>query len=434
MGRAAADADVLVVGAGPVGLAAAVHARAAGLDVLVVDHRAGTLDKACGEGLLPGALRAVQALGADPPGHVLTGISYRAPGRHADHEFTAGPGRGVRRTALHEALRARAADVGARRTYGRVTALRQDAAGVEIEVTPGRGGGVDRAGGAGRVGGEASGNGAANGVGGDTARDAAGDTAGDTTADGGAGAPGGPSAAGEPVTLRARWLLGCDGLHSTVRRLAGLDVQPGRRAGSGVVQGAGRDAGRGAGPPARHRYGLRRHFAVAPWTDLVEVHWSPHAEAYVTPVAAGVVGVALLAPRTVTGAGFDTLLRSQFPELAARLAGAEPAGTVLGAGPLRRRSRRRSTGRVRLVGDASGYVDALTGEGVRVGLAQADAAVRHLEDPAAYERAWRTVTRDYRVLTSGLLAWAESPARGAIVPAAARAPWLYGTIVDRLAR
>jgi len=37
-----------------------VHARAAGLDVLVVDHRAGTLDKACGEGLLPGALRAVQ--------------------------------------------------------------------------------------------------------------------------------------------------------------------------------------------------------------------------------------------------------------------------------------------------------------------------------------------------------------------------------------
>ncbi|MFD7311515.1 FAD-dependent oxidoreductase [Promicromonospora sp. NPDC059942] len=350
MGRGTADADVLVVGAGPVGLAAAVHARAAGLDVLVVDHRAGTLDKACGEGLLPGALRAVQALGADPPGHVLTGISYRAPGRHADHEFTAGPGRGVRRTALHEALRARAADVGARRTYGRVTGLRQDAAGVEIDVTPGRVGGAgrvggpdraggldraagpDRRGGADRVGGAAGGDATVDGVGGDAT--------GDATADGGADAP------GEPVTLRARWLLGCDGLHSTVRRLAGLDVGPGRRAGPGVVQGAGRDAGRGAGRPDRHRYGLRRHFAVASWTDLVEVHWSPHAEAYVTPVAPDVVGVALLAPRTVTGAGFDTLLRSQFPELTARLAGAEPAGTVLGAGPLRRRSRRRSAGRV----------------------------------------------------------------------------------------
>ncbi|MFJ3404904.1 NAD(P)/FAD-dependent oxidoreductase [Promicromonospora sp. NPDC090134] len=373
MGRGAADADVLVVGAGPVGLAAAVHACAAGLDVLVVDHRAGTLDKACGEGLLPGALRAVQALGADPPGHVLTGISYRAPGRHADHEFTAGPGRGVRRTALHDALRARAADVGARRRCGRVTALRQDAAGVEIEVTPGR------------------------------ADD---------------GHPAGDAADGDPVTLRAPWLLGCDGLHSAVRRLAGLDVRPGP----------------GAGRPAGNRYGLRRHFAVTPWTDLVEVHWSPHAEAYVTPVAPDLVGVALLAPRTVTGAGFDTLLRSQFPELAARLAVAEPTGTLLGAGPLLRRSRRRSAGRVRLVGDASGYVDALTGEGVRVGLAQAAAAVRHLEDAEAYERAWRTVTRDYRVLTTGLVAWASGPARGAIVPAAARLPWLYGAVVDRLAR
>ncbi|MEU4361180.1 FAD-dependent monooxygenase [Promicromonospora sp. NPDC023987] len=367
------DADVVVVGAGPVGLAAAVHARAAGLEVLIVDRRTGTLDKACGEGLLPGALRAVQALGADPPGHPLTGISYRAPGRHADHRFAAGPGRGVRRTALHEALGERADAVGAPLVYGRVTALRQDAAGVEVEVVPGS-------------------------------------RAGET---GGARAP---------VTLRAGWVLGCDGLHSAVRRLAGLDA------------GTGRSGGR----PVRNRYGLRRHYEVAPWSDLVEVHWSPHAEAYVTPVAAGVVGVALLGPRArsgaASGAGFDALLRTQFPELSARLATATSAGRLLGAGPLRRRSRRRTAGRVRLVGDASGYVDALTGEGVRVGLAQADAAVRHLGDPDAYERAWRTVTRDYRTLTTGLLAWAASPARRAIVPAAARAPWLYGAVVERLAR
>jgi flavin-dependent dehydrogenase len=360
------DADVLVVGAGPVGLAAAVHARAAGLDVLVVDRRTGTLDKACGEGLLPGALRAVQALGADPPGQPLAGISYRAPGRHADHRFAAGPGRGVRRTALHEALSKRAADVGAQLLHGRVTTLRQDAAGVELEMVPGGVAGQGRA----------------------------------------------------PVTLRAGWVLGCDGLHSTVRRLAGLDVGPGRR----------------AGRPAGGRYGLRRHFQVPPWTDLVEVHWSPHAEAYVTPVGPDTVGVALLGPRSVCGAGFDTLLSSQFPELSASLATATTAGSVLGAGPLRQRSRRRSAGRVRLVGDASGYVDALTGEGVRVGLAQAEAAVRHLDDAGAYERAWRTATRDYRALTTGLLAWASSPARRVLVPAAVRAPWLYGAVVERLAR
>ncbi|WP_139123227.1 FAD-dependent oxidoreductase, partial [Cellulosimicrobium cellulans] len=82
--------DVLVVGGGPVGLAAAVRAREAGHDVLVVDKRAavldGALDKACGEGLLPGALGAVHALGVDPPGHPIAGISYRTASgaRHAD--------------------------------------------------------------------------------------------------------------------------------------------------------------------------------------------------------------------------------------------------------------------------------------------------------------------------------------------------------------
>lgn len=410
--RVAVDADVLVVGAGPVGLAAALHARAAGLDVLIVDRRTGTLDKACGEGLLPGALRAVQQLGIDPPGHPLSGISYRAPDRHADHSFATGPGRGVRRTVLHDALRERAADAGARLLHGRITALRQDAAGVDVTMVPG------------------------SPLGGDDGEGRA------------------------PVTLRAGWVLGCDGLHSTVRRLAGLDVGSGRggpaartgaarngvarseAARNGVARnGVGGERSRSEGAArdraTRDRYGLRRHFEVEPWTDLVEVHWAPQAEAYVTPVAAGaagVVGVALLGSRAVSGAGFDTVLRTQFPELAARLADAPAAGPLLGAGPLRRRSRRRTAGRVRLVGDASGYVDALTGEGVRVGLAQADAVVRHLDDAAGYERAWRTATRDYRALTTGLLAWAAGPARGAIVPAASRAPWLYGAVVERLAR
>ena len=363
------DADVLVVGGGPVGLAAAIRARVAGFDVLVVDRRAGTLDKACGEGLFPGALAAVRALGGDPAGHPLAGISYRVPGRHADHRFAAGPGRGVRRTALHEALRKRAADVGAPVLHGRVAALRQDATGVAVELVPGTG---------------------AEGT--------------------------GPGRA--PVTLRAGWVLGCDGLHSAVRRLAGLDAGPGRR----------------GARPERNRYGLRRHFRVPPWTDLVEVHWSSDVEAYVTPVGADTVGVALLGSRAALAAGFDVLLRAQFPELGARLATATATGTLLGGGPLRRRSRRRSAGRVRLVGDASGYVDALTGEGIRVGLAQADAAVRHLDDGDAYERVWRAVTRDYRTLTTGLLTWASGPARGAIVPAASRAPWLYGAVVERLAR
>ncbi|MEN5075216.1 monooxygenase, partial [Isoptericola cucumis] len=186
-------------------------------------------------------------------------------------------------------------------------------------------------------------------------------------------------------------------------------------------------AGRGRGT---RRFGLRRHYRVAPWTDLVEVHWGPRVEAYVTPVADDLVGVALLGP---PGADFDAELAT-LPELAARLAGASPDGPVRGAGPLRVRSTARTRGRVRLVGDASGYVDALTGEGLRVGMAQARAAVAHLSDAAAYEREWSRATRDYRLLTGGLVAAATSRLRRGVVPAAARLPRTYGAVVERLAR
>ena len=67
--------------------------------------------------------------------------------------------------------------------------------------------------------------------------------------------------------------------------------------------------------PARGavRYGLRRHYRVAPWSDLVEVHWADDAEAYVTPVAEDLVGVAVLCPG---GGSYDTWL-ARFPALAA---------------------------------------------------------------------------------------------------------------------
>jgi flavin-dependent dehydrogenase len=90
-----------------------------------------------------------------------------------------------------------------------------------------------------------------------------------------------------------------------------------------------------------------------------------------------------------------------------------------------------------LVGDASGYVDALTGEGVALGLAQARAAVAAITaaDVGRYERDWHRVTRRYRALTSGLLYASRVPvARRTIVPAAAALPWVFGAIVDQLAR
>lgn len=347
--------DVLVVGGGPVGLATAIGARLRGLTATIVDPRlftmnGGAIDKACGEGLMPGALPALARLGVDPPGFTLRGVSYlavnyRGGEKRVDHPFASGQGRGVRRTALHDALTQRARSLGVIMMNAKVDSLEQDAESV--------------------------------------------------------------TAAG----IRARYLVAADGLHSTVRRLTGLE--------------------RPVAPRGR-RYGVRRHFRVEPETDLIEVYWTPSVEAYVTPVGGGVVGIAMLGRR---GLDFDAALAG-IPQLAALVAGAEPASPLRGAGPFRQRTTRRSLGRVLLVGDASGYVDAITGEGIRVGLAQAEAAIESIlaEDPHSYERAWKQRTRDFRVLTAGLVAVANSPFRAAIVPAASALPREFGRVVERLAR
>jgi flavin-dependent dehydrogenase len=92
---------------------------------------------------------------------------------------------------------------------------------------------------------------------------------------------------------------------------------------------------------------------------------------------------------------------------------------------------------VLLVGDAAGYVDALTGEGVALGLAQARAAVAAVaaDDPERYEAEWRRITWRYRLLTASLLGASRvAPMRRAIVPAAARLPRVFGATVNTLAR
>jgi flavin-dependent dehydrogenase len=338
------DVDLLVVGGGPVGLAAAIEARMQGLTVAVVEQREAPIDKACGEGLMPGAVVALERLGVVVEGHPIRGIGYRSARASVDHRFARGEGLGVRRTLLQSTLVARAASLGARFVVAKVTGLEQDVAGVV--------------------------------------------------------------AAG----IRSRYLIGADGLHSTVRTLLGVERSP----------------------VSNRRYGLRQHFRVPPWSDLVEVHWTSTVEAYVTPVDTDTVGVALLGPRKLDYAASLAAI----PALAARLESARAVSSLRGAGPFRQRTRRRRVGRVLLVGDSSGYIDAITGEGIRVGLAQAEAAVACIaaDDVAGYERAWTQRTRDFRVLTAGLVALAGSPLRSAIVPLAAALPGTFGGIVERLAR
>lgn len=220
----------------------------------------------------------------------------------------------------------------------------------------------------------------------------------------------GPRQAAGP-TITGRYLVAADGLHSPTRRRLGLDA-------------------RVRGP---RRFGLRRHYRVRPWSEHVEVHWGAGAEAYVTPVADDVVGVAVLGGQRST---FERQLAG-FPLLAQRLGSAPATSDTLGAGPLRQRTNRRVSGRVLLVGDAAGYVDALTGEGVALGLAQAQAAVQALRAgrPADYEDSWRRVTRRSALLTHALVQCSRPPwLRRAIVPAAATMPWAFLAAVDELGR
>ncbi|MFD3924783.1 NAD(P)/FAD-dependent oxidoreductase [Streptomyces sp. NPDC058614] len=334
--------DVLVAGGGPAGLAAAIHAALAGLEAVVVEPRTGPVDKACGEGVMPGGVSALRALGVEVTGRELRGIRYVDGTTRAEASFRGGNGLGVRRTTLHSALHQRAVDVGVRMLPGKVGEVRQSA---------------------------------------DTV------TAAGTT---------------------ARWLIAADGLHSPVRRGLGLEL-PGRPHG---------------------RYGLRRHYRVEPWTDFVEVHWSTHGEAYVTPVGDDLVGIAVLSR---SRRGYDEHLAG-FPALTASLRG--PAATeVRGAGPLRQRVKRRTAGRVLLVGDAAGYLDALTGEGIALSLATAGAAVRCLAAgrPAEYERAWARLTRRHRLLTGALLAASHRPGTARlIVPAASRMAPVFAAAVRAL--
>ena len=330
--------DVLVVGGGPSGLAAAIYARLSGLSVCVFERRHGVVDKACGEGIMPSGLAQLKALGVElKRRHPFVGIRYLKgddPAVYADGFFPGEPGCGVRRLELHQRLLERAAELGVERRE-------ESARDIDVEN--------DSV--------------AVNGV-------------------------------------EGRYLLAADGLNSPIRKRFGLD------------------RGRSKAP----RYGMRQHFRTKPWSDKVEVYWSEHGEAYVTPVDEETVGVAFLFRKP---GAFDVLL-SSLPHLAARLG--EPASTLRGAGPFDRSARKRVSGRLLLIGDAAGYVDPLTGEGISLGIKSAMLAVDSIVGgkPKTYETKWRLAMLRYDVMTRGLLLVSKPQwLRRRLIPILRRLPFLF---------
>ncbi len=300
--------DVLVVGGGPAGLAAAIAARRKGFRAMVADGAWPPIDKACGEGLMPDGLDAAGQLGISIPAagsFPFRGIRFVSSENAVTALFPRGGGIGVRRTALHNVMVDAAAMAGVDLRWGTpVTHLLPD----------------------------------------------------------GAVTPCGP--------IRARWIVAADGGRSRVRREARLDSSR-------------RDT---------RRFGFRRHYRVEPWTDRMEIYWGPDCQAYVTPVSPQEVCVAVIS-RDARLRLDEALLR--IPEIADRLRGAEASTTERGAVTATRTLRSIWRGRVALIGDASGSVDAITGEGLCLAFRQALALAEAMErgDLRLYAAAHRRLMR-----------------------------------------
>ncbi len=353
------DYDIGIIGGGPSGLAAAIEASLAGLSVLVFEPKESTIDKACGEGLMPSAVEELNRMGVViPEYHPFKGIRYISErgsrsndaSQWADGYFASGDGLGVRRLTLHTALNKRAEELGVHWQHQRVQDISQSSDSVSIEG------------------------------------------------------------------IKVRYCIAADGLHSPTRKKLNLSL------------------------PSKlpKRIGIRQHFEIAPWSPFVEVYWSEHGECYITPVSDTQVGVAILAyadkvPKTSDGK-FESLL-NWFPTVQAKINGAKPLSSVRGSGGFEQRLSTPQSGRILFIGDAAGYLDPITGEGIRLGLLSAKAAIDAIcqNRPSQYPQKHRRILLPYWVLTGGLL-WLRRfrLGRRIMVPFLQRVPFAFGRIVSAL--
>lgn len=180
--------------------------------------------------------------------------------------------------------------------------------------------------------------------------------------------------------IQPQLVVGADGQNSRIRRDAGLDK-------------ARREV---------RRFGFRRHYNIAPWSPYMELHWGKRSQIYMTPVSENQICVVLMSsdPKLRLNEGL-----AEFPEIESRLSCAEASSIETGAVTVSRELERVCRNGLALVGDASGSVDAITGEGMCLAFRQAVALAQAFKagNVSSYQQLHHALTRRARLMASLML-------------------------------
>ena len=207
--------------------------------------------------------------------------------------------------------------------------------------------------------------------------------------------PGGPWVITTTGELRARHVVVADGLRSSLRHRLGWTI----------------------GPRPPYRYGIVGHWQlegpVDPW---VRITFADGLEVYEGPVGDNqrMVGLLCYQPSMRTFAGqLESRYRQVVREIRPALGNAQQVGDIHAVGPFSYRARTVAADGIFLVGDAAGFSDPITGEGIATGLRQAQALAAALGTrfpDRTYRRAHRRLTGDPRRVAALLLRLSRTPA------------------------
>ena len=286
--------DVVIVGAGPAGGACAIALARQNLKVALLEKRSLPGAKACGEGILPPGVHHLRDLGIlkyinTDECRPIKGIRYTINNLSADATFSEGLGLGINRLILSKAI------LNTLKEYPNIKLIETEFNNYTHPLVH--------------------------------------------------------FGKAKSQSIKTDFLVGADGLRSTVRKSLSLKLKK----------------------PFFKRWAMTGHFAIEPWSPLVEIYLNHHIEAYITPTGPNEINVVLMwAPDDlppVKGPELFFSLLKYFPDLYNRLKNHSLSHKAHAIGPFQHRPTKLfSSNHAALIGDAAGYIDPLSGEGINLGL------------------------------------------------------------------